>query len=152
MELDSMQSMLQQASEILVVDDAMIARRKDSINMKIDFIKTHLKTKASEQLESDMNILSGIASNYGRFLKEYPSEVYDNDELTKNTTQLRKDFVEGKIDKNAFEIKYRISNSLIVQHLKNAKKTVDEILPIDNEYHRCSKSVNEAYKQLAVGN
>ncbi len=151
LQLDSLASMARQASEILVIDDTMIAQRKDSIHMKIDFIKSHLKTKPSEQLESDMNILSGIASNYEHFLKDYSSEVYDNEEIKNSIDELRKDFIEGKINKKAFKAKYLIGKPNVVEHLNAAKKTVNLVLPIDNEYHRCSVSVNAAYKELAGG-
>ncbi len=147
-ELDSLQSFINQTGEIASVDDAMIAQRNDSLKMKLSLIKAKYKGLFPEQLASDMTILSGISSNYERFLKEYPAEVYDNDENAKRLQKLREDFLSNKMAVDAFEKRYPEEKKLLQSNLKAIKETVNRVLPVDNEYHRCSRSVNQAYLEL----
>jgi hypothetical protein len=146
--VDELQSMVSQSSQILIIEEDMIEKRADSINMKKSFLRRNLKVRLSLELESDLTTLMGIKSNYRRFLKDYPAEVFDNGKHKVRIDNLRKDVAAGKLSEKELDTIFSKEKNILTKHLNEVKATAKSIYLVENQYHRSSHTVNEAFEKL----
>ena len=147
-QLDSLEFMINQAAEILVIDENVISKRRDSLLSEVKYINDNLKSQPTEEVEHGLNTALGISSNYEHFLKEYPSEVYDNLEIAKRIAKLRSTYVGGKLTNVEFAKNYKVEKPLISSHFKDVKETANKVIHIENQYYRSSAALKQFCEEL----
>lgn len=147
---DTLQSMIEQAENTLIVDYDAIKTRQDSITIKLQYLKEHENLIPDKGVEFQflMSEYQAIRKNYSKFIDTYKSLEYQNQEHKERIATLKKDLIEKNISPEKFNEYYKQERKIIKDHLENVKKVIGEVVYIENNYKRANEKVNRIYRGI----
>ena len=138
---DSLISLVNQASQTLIIENEYIRYRIDSMENKLALIASLDTNRMSDEFRNDVLQFKAILRNYKDFMITYEALNYDN-QLYKNYCQeLRKKLLDHVIKKEEFEQTYIRTKKELHDHLKKSKSLVKNLLGIENMYQRLNRKL-----------
>lgn len=145
--MDSLQSYVDQAGEILIIDEEIIISRNDSIKTWTAYMQKDYTGNVDLELNAMLSKMKGIGKNYKAFVENYPVLKTEHKEHTERIANLKKDVLGGRLSDDEFDRIYIKEKKLLGAHLDKVKEIARSIYLIENDYKRSSRYIDEFIKK-----
>jgi hypothetical protein len=145
--MDTLQNFVNQAGEILIIDENIIKSRNDSIKIWSAYMRTEYTGVIDLELNAMLSKMKGIGKNYKAFVENYPPLKHEHEEHIKRIANLKKDVLEGRLSDDDFDKIYINEKQVLGQHLEKVKEIARSIYLIENDYKRSSRYIDEFIKK-----
>jgi hypothetical protein len=150
--LDTLQSLVNRTSAMMIIDQDVIQHRKDSIDMKLKALHEQLPDSGDAERKDALIRYTAIESNYKQFVEAYPMLEFDFDREKTAFEDLQKK-VKGKaISEKEFDEQYRQHYPALETIEKKSKDLIFMIRSTEKDYWRTSAVINPVYEGLLKRN
>lgn len=145
--MDTLQNLVNQAGEILIIDENIIKSRNDSIKTWSDYMRTEYTGVVGLELNAMLSKMKGIGKNYRAFVENYPPLKNEHKEHAERIANLKKDLLAGRLSDDDFDEIYIREKQLLGTHLEKVKEIARSIYLLENDYKRSSRYIDEFIKK-----
>jgi hypothetical protein len=150
--LDSLDAMLSETAQYLMIDYATITSRKEMIYNQMRYIDQFYTDTMSEEFAHSLSKYKGIRKAYGRFINEYPKAFDEMKELENQAQKLRESVNKDELTKEEFKTYYQQEFMDIDFNRNRAKILAENIHSLEPDYQRISRVMTEELDRIALTN
>jgi hypothetical protein len=148
LKIDTLQNMVAEIDNTLILSEDSIARRNDSMKIKLNLIQTAYKDTTNGEIRAAIIRYNGIHNNYEDFLKNYPVMEFDEDRHKKTVQDIKEKVLGREITQEEFDRVYTPEKLSLEKLLGKAKTMTYNIYAVEEDFHRNDPVVTKLYHEL----